>query len=593
MTPRKGIYSFGALMLALGLAAIIELLPGQPAAAPKFAVTTYHYDNLRTGWNSQERTLTPRAIASPRNPLVKFARLAVVRLDDTVYAQPLVMPDVNIASGNFMGQHDVVYTVTENNSVYAIDANNGTVLLTRNLGPAVPRTFCGNNGPRVGIESTPVIDAATKTLYLMSYQMRQGHPAYVLYGLDLATLEATKSRVVTASHRLTDGSTYDFDPEAQRQRAALLFEDGNIYAAFTSFCDSRVEPHARGWLLGWRAADLERLPASILTNQLPGGYLSSIWMSGYGVAAIAGHLYFVTGNAEPSLTYNNPNNLSESVIKVSADLTQILDFFTPSNVGPLDVNDTDLGSGGVMIVPDQPGAIPRMAVAAGKQGQMYLLNRTALGGYNGGPSSIPRMAEAAGKEGKMRLLNRTALGGISVNQDRVVGQYSIGSCYCGQSYYLNRIVSSGGSEVGVWQINTSPATGLKKIQSASLDIDGIGSKGDGFFTAVSSNGSANAIIWAVSQRENSRGAPHFPRLFAFQPVAGNSVLQPLLSETDPATQITRKSMVAGRWDWPALNGEGGHSNIVPVVANGHVYVASYTELDIFGFTTPVIEPSSH
>jgi hypothetical protein len=215
-----------------------------------------------------------------------------------------------------------------------------------------------------------------------------------------------------------------------------------------------------------------------------------------------------------------------------------------------------------MIVPDQLGAIPRMAVAAGKAGQMYLLNRTSLGGFD-------------------------------VNQNRVVGQYAIGLCYCGPSYYLNKIVSSGGREVGVWQINTSPATGLTKIQSASLDVDDIGSYGDGFFTAVSSNGNADAIIWAVSQRENSKGAPHFPRLFAFQPVAGNAELQPLLAETDPATQITRKSMVAGRWDWPALNGEGGHSNIVPVVANGHVYVASYTELDIFGFTTPVAEPSSH
>ena len=519
MTPKKGMYGCGALMLALGVAAIVEPLPGNPAAAPKFAVTTYHYDNLRTGWNSHERVLTPSAIASPRNALVKFARLAVVRLDDTVYAQPLVMPDVNIASGNFMGQHDVVYVVTENNSVYAIDANNGTVLLTRNLGPAVPRTVCGNNGPRVGIESTPVIDTAAKTLYLMSYQLQQGQPAYVLYGLDLATLEVTKSRTVTASHPLTDGSTYHFDPAAQRQRAALLLEDGNIYAAFTSFCDHRDGiPHARGWVLGWRAADLQRLTPSILTNRLPDSYLSSIWMSGYGVAAIAGHLYFATGNPEPSSpsTYNNPNNLSESVIKVSADLTQILDFFTPSNVGALDANDNDLGSGGVMIVPDQPSAIPRMAVAAGKEGKMYLLNRTALGGFN-------------------------------ANRNGVGGPYAIGRCYCGQSYYLNKIVSSGGSEVGVWQINTSPATGLTKIQSASLDIDGIGSKGDGFFTAVSSNGNAGAIIWAVSQRENSRGAPHFPRLFAFQPVAGNAVLQPLLAETDPATQITRKSMVAGRF----------------------------------------------
>jgi outer membrane protein assembly factor BamB len=529
-----------SLTLATALfAAIVNLLRGQPPA--KIAVTTYHCDNLRTGWNSHETILNASLTKPGSGP---FQRTSVVRLDDNVYAQPLVVPDIAIKGT----RRDAVYVATENNTVYAIDGDSGAILLSPHLAAPVPRTNsnCANNGPELGIESTPVIDLASQTLYAMSYQIRSGHPAYVLYALDLATLATKRSVIVAATHKLTNGSDFAFDPSAQRQRAALLLEDGNVYAAFASFCDHNQ--NSRGWLLGWRASDLKPLSANILVNRAPNAYLSSIWMSGYGLAAIAGHIYFTTGNSEPSgqFTYNNPNNLSESVVKVSADLTQALDFFTPLNVALLDTKDLDLGSGGVMIVPDQAGPVPRMAVAAGKSGQMFLLNRTGLGGFDG-----------------------------KINH--VVGTYTIGSCFCGPSYYLGKIVSSGGSDLKVWQIDTTPSANLSLLHSGTLNGDGFGTDGDGFFTAVSSNGASDALIWAVSQRDNTN-PPHFPRLFAFRPVTGNAQLQPVVN-----------SMVAGRWDFPTLPGDGAHSNIVPVVANGHVYVASYTELDIFGFGPPVIQ----
>lgn len=534
--------------------------------APKIAVTTYHYDNMRTGWNSHEKVLTPNAVAPPMFALNRFRLLGRVPVDDTVYAQPLIVPDVMIATGVFAGKHDVAYVVTESNSVYAIDANNGAILLKGNVGaavsppngPFVPKYECWNNGPHVGIESTPVIDLARQAMYLISYVMRSdGRPAYALHAIDLTTLaDQVPPVIVSASHALSDGSTFTFDAAEQRQRAALLLEDGNIYAAFASWCD---RSEARGWLLGWRATDLKPLSASILTNVLPTGdrarRLSTIWMSGYGVAAVAGHLYFSTGNA-PDHTYDTHRNPSETVIKVTADLAETLDFFTPSNVAGLDGADEDLASGGVLLLPDQPGGKPRMAVAAGKGGWMYLLDRENMGRF-------------------------------SLTADNVLGLYPIGGCFCGQSYYLNKIVSSGGDKIGVWQVYTSPPAGLTKIYS-SANLGGSGE--GGFFTSISSNNAANAIIWAVSSTHNDAPLPtpgsppcvspsSTPCLFAFQPIPGSSQLKQLFSAP------------AGNWSVPRPPNavDAANSTIVPVVANGHVYVASYRELDIFGLGSPIIE----
>jgi hypothetical protein len=508
---------------------------------PKIAVTTYHYDNLRTGWNSHEGVLNPTLCPPwPRCFFERFGLVKDVQLDDTVYAQPLVVPDIMISAS----KHDVVYVVTESNTIYAIDANNGSIILpARNLGPAVPRpSGCANNGQQVGIESTPVIDLTTNTMYLVSYTMLAGgQPAYLLHAIDLTTLaDRMTPTVVAASHKLVDGSSFSFNASDQRQRSALLLEDGNIYAAFASWCD---QTPARGWLLGWRAIDLQPLAANILTDQRPvsaSNKLSSIWMSGYGVAATGGHLYFATGNSIWT-TYNDTDNFSESVVKVSADLSSVLDFFTPSNVNGLDHYDEDLGSGGVLLLPDQPGSVPRLAVAAGKAGWMYLLNRTNMGKF-------------------------------SDLADNVVGQYPIGPCWCGQSYYQNNVVSSGGTQIGVWHVDTSPSTGLTQIHTSDIATGGDG----GFFTAVSSDGAQNVIIWAVSRRNSKAGGPE-PTLYAFTPIPGNPQLKQIFMGQ------------AGNWDVPPTTSDGANSNIVPVVANGHVYVASYQHLDIFGFTQPVVE----
>ena len=509
--------------------------PGIPRVAGQTSITTYHYNNNRTGWNSAEAVLTPANVGGN-----SFGLLKSVTLDDQVDAQPLVVPGVQITAGSYPGMHDVVYVATGSNTVYAIDVHSGTVLLSPNFGTPVPHPLgCTNNGPNVGITSTPVIDLSSNTMYAMMYTRGSTGPAYHLHALDLGSLtDRMKPRLVTASHTLSDGTTFTFNATYQRQRPALLLADGAIYAGFGSFCDYSANV-SRGWLLGWKAPTLEPFSANQLIDQLATApdsfFLSSIWMSGYGPATDhSGNILFVTGNSDYSgTTYNGVTNIQESVVKVSPTLTTVLDLFTPSDQANLDEYDTDFGSGGVLVLPDQPGPTPHLAVAAGKDGNMYLMNEDDLGGY-------------------------------SSESNNVLGTYSIGGCWCGQSYLAGpdgtaAVVSSGGQSVIVWGLQTSPAVKLVKLaESPSLG----GTQSPGFFTSISSNGVGDPIIWALSRPQNGSGFPIYLYAFGGQP---------------SHTLKTLFKGVAGYW--PNV---GGDSNQVPVVANGQVFVASNKQLQIFG-----------
>jgi hypothetical protein len=541
MTSRRvGALIRAVLLVCLGAA-------GARAAGAQ-SVITYHYDNYRTGWNPNETILTPANVNS-----LTFGLVHSVALDDQVDGQPLYMPGVNITAGQYQGTHNVVYVAAESNTIYAIDAQSGTVLLSPNFGTPIQRPLgCNNNGPNVGITSTPVIDPTSNTLYVMVYALQNNTPAYLLHALDLGSLTDTVTpQLVTASHTLTDGSTFNFNATYQRQRPGLLLANGNVYAGFGSFCD-RSPNLSRGWLLGWQTGTLTPLASNNLFDMLvtsPNSFfLSSVWMSGFGPSTDdSGNVLVVTGNSDKSgTTYDGVTNIQESVIKVSPDLSTVLDLFTPSNWSALDREDEDFGSGGVLVLPDQPGSYPHLAVAAGKVGSMFLMNEDSLGGY-------------------------------SSQTNNVLGMYSIGGCWCGPSYFVDpddsiaRVVSSGGSTVEVWKLQTSPTTSLNLVaQSASIG----GGQDPGFFTSISSNGADNAIIWALS-RPGSGSNPAI-YLYAFNPDSGSNM------ETLFRAQ-------AG--EWPNF---GGNSNLVPVVANGEVFVASHKQLQIFGLiahTTTVLTSS--
>jgi hypothetical protein len=528
-----------ARLLSLICIATICISASASLAAAQTAVTTYHYDNNRTGWNRNESALTPSNVASS-----SFGLLQTVALNDQVDAQPLVVPGVQITAGQYQGAHDVVYVATEGNTVYAIDVHSGTVLLSPNFGAPVPRPLkCFNNGPNVGINSTPVIDLTSNTLYVMAYTQDPTGPAYRLHALDLGSLtDKVTPQLVTASQPLTDGTKFTFNATYQRQRAALLLANGSIYAGFASFCDQGSS--SRGWLLGWTAGSLAPFFANQLLDRQASSpnnlFLSSIWMSGYGPATDdEGNIVFVTGNSDPSgTTYDGITNIQESVVKISPTLTTVLDLFTPSNQPYLDAHDADFGAGGVLVLPDQPGSKPHLAVAAGKLGTMFLMNEDKLGGFS--PTKMNALAS-----------------------------YSVGGCWCGESYFvdpsdgLGRVVTSGGRQVKIWQILTSPKVALKNVATSAKLASG---QDPGFFTTISSNGTASPIIWALPHPPNTKAAPL--TLFAFDPESGGSTLKQLFSANAGA--------------WPNLQ---GNANLVPVVANGMVFVASNRQLQIFGLLT--------
>ena len=222
---------------------------------PKGAVLTWHDDNFRTGWQQQETILTTSTAS-------QLAISHAVTLKDQVDAQPLVIP-------GFINSHDIVFVADEANNVYQIDANTGAILGEVNLGAPVPKPLnCSNNGSNVGINSTPVIDWASQTLFVIAYvNVNNTTPTYFLHALNLTTLNDKGSPLqVTASHPATDGAAFLFNATNERQRAALLFANGNVYAAFrasATFTPALPTRQATRRAAGfWDGAGSERLSRS-------------------------------------------------------------------------------------------------------------------------------------------------------------------------------------------------------------------------------------------------------------------------------------------------------------------------------------------
>src|SRR5215831_2295915 len=205
-------------------------------------VTTYHYDNARTGQNTQETTLTPASVNSGQ-----FRKLFSVSVDGGVYAQPLYLSNVNIGGGT----HNVLYVATEHDSLYAIDADKGTIFWQISLIPSGGSTVnsisdlggCGDLVPEIGITGTPVIDTGTGTIYLVAKSKVNGMLVQYLHAIDVVTstekfggpVSIQASVPGTASDG--NGTTVSFSPNSQNQRAGLLLENGHVLIAWGSHCD--------------------------------------------------------------------------------------------------------------------------------------------------------------------------------------------------------------------------------------------------------------------------------------------------------------------------------------------------------------------
>jgi hypothetical protein len=401
MTTRRGVL---ALVAIVGLAAACVPPPpppppplGFPCSAPAGSPVAGN-DPLRSGWYPDQPGLNPSAGGQ-----CAFGELWASQVDGQVYAAPLVEPDV--------GPNGTLLVATETNNIYGFDAVTGQQLWTRNLGPAWnPADLdpnCLDLVPSVGITSTPAIDSATNTAYLVRKTYANGTsgpPAHYAHAIDLTNGAEKPNFPVLLEGAADNDPTATFDPTRQLQRPGLLLMNGVVYAAFGGHCD--IPPY-RGWVMGIstqgtarvggpitaRWTDEALVPPSPPQVGRPGG---GIWQAGGRlVSDKPGEIVLASGNGDippaPTPGATPSNKLGEAAIRLQVLATgalQAKDFWTPCNAQDLSDRDADLGSGAPLVLPDSFGtaAVPHLLVVVGKDPPIYLLNRDDFGGFQQGPA---------------------------------------------------------------------------------------------------------------------------------------------------------------------------------------------------------------
>jgi hypothetical protein len=340
---------------------------------------TSRADSSRSSANTNETLLNPTNVSQN-----SFGRLFSFPVDYVVMAQPLYMPNVNIPG---QGTHNVVYVVTEMDSVYAIDADTGAQLWYASMlngGTTASGTYlpCGT-GPgynQEGIVSTPVIDPTTNTMYLVAKTRLNTTVRHHLHALDITTgnERAGSPVLITATSTSNKGHVTVFNSKHQKNRPGLLLLNGVLYLGFGS---NSCNDGNSGWVFSYDAASLSQLA---VFNTSPDYGLTSIWQAGVGLAADTdGNIFVETAEAGGN-GFDVPNGgqtYCNSVLKLSPNLT-LTDYFTPWSVAYLNSHDLDLSSTGALVLPDQEGAHTHELIASGKQGIVYVLDRDHLGMFS-------------------------------------------------------------------------------------------------------------------------------------------------------------------------------------------------------------------
>ena len=370
-------------------AAIASILLALPLAA-QVNVLTYQYDNTRAGANQQETVLTPLNVN-----VNSFGKLFSYPVDGYIYGQPLYLGGVDIPD---RGRRNVVYVATEHDSVYAFDADNQddplwhVNFLNPDAGittvPFADLFGCDQIIPEIGITSTPVIDPASGTIYVVAMTKENGDWFHRLHALDVATgAEKPGSPVeIRATYPGTGegGTTLVFQPRTYKQRPGLLLLNGVVYTAWSSHCDGG---RYHGWLIGYDAQTLRQVS---VYNNTPNGNQASFWAAGAAPAVDAqDNIFLVGGNGSFNYAFGGPD-LGESYIKLSTrGGLAVADYFTPFNYQELNEGDTDVGSAGLVLLGDEAGSTdhPRLLIGAGKEGRIYMLDRDNMGHWQEGSDS--------------------------------------------------------------------------------------------------------------------------------------------------------------------------------------------------------------
>jgi len=506
-------------------------------------VTTFHYDNARTGQNIQETVLTPENVN-----VNQFGKLFTISVDGYVYAQPLYLAGVQNIAG---GTHNVLYIATEHDSVFAIDADTGAILWQTsfiNPGSGVTTVSstdvkCAAIIPEIGITSTPVIDLSSSTLYLVAKTEENGQYVQRLHALDVTSgTEKFGGPVViaaTVNGTGDGGQTVSFNSLQQLNRPGLLLENGQVVIAWASNCD-HIPYH--GWVMSYSASTLAQ---EGVFNSSPDGAQAGVWMSGDGVAAdVNGNYYLATGNG--SYSGSTSNNYGDSIVRLgpaSNGTLPVLDWFTPWNQNVLSGDDSDVGSAGVLLLPDLPAGVPyqHLLVQMGKEGTIYLVNRDYMGGYC---SSCVNVDTQIVQE----------IGNASV------GVWGSPAYWNDNVYWVSNNDSGTASNLMAFSFNAGNSGLLSTAPtSQTTSIFGIGTG----TPVVAANGTSDGIVWLLGNA--AAGDKCCQVLYAFD-------------ATDLSTLLYRSNQAAGNRDVPG----GAVKFTAPVVANGKVYVGSQLQVSAYG-----------
>jgi hypothetical protein len=523
-------------------------------------VPTWHYDNERAGLNPNETTLSTANVKA-----TTFGKLFSYLVDGYVYAQPLYVSNLTIGGTS----HDVVFVATENDSVYAFDADqyvNGSPLWCQSLLQIGETPQPGSAiKPLQGVTSTPVIDLASKTLYVVSSQKAASSPFFRLHALDLltgaekfggpvvitASVPGTNSDAVNGVLSLTTSCV---------QRAALLLADNTAFIGFGG-CHS-------GWLLSYDAQSLAPTGVFNMSPNIDGygtyGGAGGVWMGGGGPAADSnGSVYVTTGNGP----YDGSTSFGDSVMKFNAQLT-LLDSFTPGDWAFLQCDDADLSAGGLLLLPGTS-----QALVGGKTGKMYLVSTASLGGMQTNDTGATQWLWFEQDLSPAYSATCTDNTGTILTSQITAYQIYGTAAFFNDSVYLGVVPSLTSKRGPVRQFTYANG----QLTPGTATPDSIAPNSYGTTPFISANGSANGIVWVLDH-----GTPIQD--------PGNATATSAVLRAYDATDLTQELYNSAQ---NASDAAGlGIKFTSPIVANGKVFIGTghdsvstsnpQGELDVYG-----------
>jgi hypothetical protein len=530
----------------MALALVVAMVASRDGAARD--VLTFQYDNSRDGANTNEVELTPLNVNT-----ANFGQLFSYTVDGYIYAQPLYVSNVTIPG---RGTRNVVFVATENDSVYAFDADSnagpdGGLLWQTNLGIAAESILFGIRyhhnvlNPLIGITGTPVIDSGSGTLYVDVFSGEVPDTTnclHRLHALDIGngTEKSFGPVVVTASVAGTGvdstNGVVNFIPQNHMNRPGLTLANGVVYVAYGSYGDT--DPY-HGWVIGFNATNLQQLTnysfastPNATTNAFGiNAGEGALWMGGGGLCVDDGNnLYFETGNGSFSADTNG-GDYGDCFLKLStSNRLMVLDYFAPSNQASMALNDEDLGSGGPILLPDSAGSAehPHLMVGAGKEGTIYLVDRDNLGHFSSDSNNIVQTVPGA-----------------------------IRGIWGSPAYFNNLIYFQGVGDVMKAFRITNGAITTSPVTRSTTSFGGVG-----YTPSISANGATNGVAWVIDTSAYASKGPAV--LHAYN--ATNLSQELYNSSQNPARD----------------NPGAAVKYAVPVVANGKVFVRGQYALSVYG-----------